>query len=208
MMRTIATMFLAVSMTACTQATTSEAPSSPPASKPAAPASKPTAAATPVQTGLPAAPERGDDADRKSKNGTLDTEIAGVKIRVSYGRPQVNGRTIFGDLIPYGKVWRTGADEATTISFSKAATFAGQKVERGTYALFTVPGESGWKVILNSQAKQWGAYRHDSAKDVLSADVTAAAHDNTEALTFAAADGAIQMMWADVAVTFPVAGAQ
>ncbi len=212
MMRTIATMFFAVSVTACTQATTSEAPSSPAASKPAASkpaaaASKP-AAAMAAETGLPAAPERGDDADRKSKNGALDAEIAGVKIRVNYGRPQVNGRTIFGDLIPYGKVWRTGADEATTISFSKAATFAGQKVERGTYALFTVPGESGWKVILNSQAKQWGAYRHDTSKDVLTADVTAAAHDNTEALTFAAADGGIQMMWADVAVTFPVASAQ
>ena len=208
-MRRIVLSTLPLAVVACAQSTSSEAPAT--KSAPAVAASKPAAnpaSAPAAATGLPDAPTRGDDAGRKSKNGELDATIGGVQVRVRYGRPETRGRKIFGNLIPYDKVWRTGADEATTISFAKAATFAGQKVARGTYALFTVPGESGWKVILNSEPKQWGAYKHDASKDVLKADITAAAHDNTEALTFAATDGALQMMWADVAVSFPVAAAE
>lgn len=205
-MRQMTSLAVVVFAAACAQSTTNETTTtkSPAKSQPAS-AAAPAAASKPMAKAFPEGPARGDDAGRKSKNGKLDTEISGVRVVVQYGRPQVSGRTIFGDLIPYGKVWRTGADEATTITFGQDAVFGGQKVSQGTYALFTVPGESGWKVILNSQPKQWGAYKHDPSKDVLTAEVAAAKHDNTEMLTFAAADGQLHMKWADVAVAIPVA---
>lgn len=190
----------------CAQASPSETPAAPKAAKPAsAPAETAPSVPAEAKTALPTAPARGKDDDRKSKNGSLEATVGGVSLVVQYGRPLVSGRKIFGELVPFGELWRTGADEATTISLGSDAMIAGQKVARGTYALFTVPGEKGWKVVLNSQAQQWGAYKHDAAKDVLTAEVSAAAHDNTEALTFAATDDAIQLMWADVSVTIPVA---
>ncbi|MEM7674706.1 MAG: DUF2911 domain-containing protein [Myxococcota bacterium] len=180
-----------------------------PGSQPAAvPASKPMASQPAAKAAFPDTPARASDADRKSKNGVVEAELAGVPVRVEYGRPQVKGRNIFGELIPYGKVWRTGADEATTISFAKSAMFAGRKVERGTYALFTIPGEKNWKVVLNRQAKQWGAYKHDPSQDVLSAEVTASPSANTEVLTFEAADDKIVLKWAEVSVAMPVAAVQ
>ncbi len=203
--------FLSVIVVAAACATKSEAPATSASQPAAAAASKPAEAAKPAEAmgaAGPMAPARGDDAKRKSKNGLLEAEIGGVPVKVQYGRPKVSGRDIFGELIPYGKVWRTGADEATTISFSKDATFAGQKVKSGTYALFTIPAEEGWKVVLNSEPKQWGAYKHDPSKDVLTAAITAEKHDNTEELTFAAAGDKLQMMWADVVVSMPVAAAE
>lgn len=90
-----------------------------------------------------------------------------VIAKVVYSRPYKNGRAIFGDLVPYGKVWRTGADEATEITFYRDVTFGGKAVSAGTYTVFTVPGESEWEVILNSDLHQWGSYRHKAANDVV-----------------------------------------
>ena len=93
-------------------------------------------------------------------------------LTVTYGRPSMNGRAIFGKLVPYGKVWRVGADEATNVTFAKDATFGGKPVKAGTYALFAIPTETKWTVILNSNAGQWGTqYEQNKAKDVLSVDV-------------------------------------
>lgn len=174
-----------------------------------APASEPTEAEEPAMAEgegeIAPPPPRADDADRASKNGRLEAEIGGVPVIVQYGRPQVKGRTIFGDLIPYGKVWRTGADEATTLTLMEDATIAGEPVEAGTYALFTMPGKETWTVILNSVPKQWGAYKHDPSKDVLRAEVEAESDDPTEVLTFEADDDALVLAWADVEVTIPIA---
>jgi hypothetical protein len=79
----------------------------------------------------------------------------------------VKGRTIWGDLVPYGKVWRTGANEATTIETNKDIMIQGQKLPAGKYALFTIPGETEWTWIFNSVWDQWGAYKYDGSKDVL-----------------------------------------
>lgn len=89
----------------------------------------------------------------------------GNDVTVSYGQPSKRGRVIFGELVPYGKVWRTGANEATEITFGKDAVFGGKPVKKGTYALFTIPTENEWTVILNSELKQWGAYGYDKVKD-------------------------------------------
>lgn len=94
-------------------------------------------------------------------------------IKVTYGRPYKKNRVIFGGLEKYGNVWRTGANEATEITFAKDATFGGKPVKAGTYTLFTIPEEKEWTIILNSQLKQWGAYKYNEIKgsDVLQVKV-------------------------------------
>lgn len=77
-------------------------------------------------------------------------------IRVVYSRPQKNGREVFGKLVPFGEVWRTGANEATEIKFSQDVEFAGKHVKAGTYSLFTIPYEKQWTIILNSDLDYWG----------------------------------------------------
>ena len=88
-------------------------------------------------------------------------------IRVVYSRPQKGGRAIFGTTVPYGKVWRTGANESTEIKFYQDVTFGGKTVKAGTYALFTIPGEKEWTIILNSDLDFWGAYQYKEKNDVL-----------------------------------------
>lgn len=87
--------------------------------------------------------------------------------RVTYSRPQKNGREVFGKLVPYGKVWRTGANEADEIKFYQDIELAGKKVKAGSYSLFTIPGEKEWTIILNSDLDYWGAYSYNEKNDVL-----------------------------------------
>lgn len=96
-------------------------------------------------------------------------------IVVDYGRPYKKGREIFGGLEKYGKVWRTGADSATMITFPKDVTFGGKPVKAGRYNLFTIPNEKDWTIILNSELGQWGAYGYEKIKghDVLQVTVPA-----------------------------------
>lgn len=92
--------------------------------------------------------------------------------KVTYGRPIKNNRDIFGELVKYGKVWRLGADEATTISFNSDTKFAGAGVPAGTYTMFAIPNESEWKIILNSELGQWGAFGYEKIKDKNVVEVT------------------------------------
>ena len=86
-------------------------------------------------------------------------------IRVIYSRPAKNGREIFGKLVPYGEVWRVGANEAAEIKFYKDLEFGGKKVKAGTYSLFTIPGENEWTIILNNDLDYWGAYSYKAKND-------------------------------------------
>ncbi|MDQ6763319.1 MAG: DUF2911 domain-containing protein [Bacteroidota bacterium] len=88
-------------------------------------------------------------------------------IRVTYSRPQKKDREIFGKLVPFGKVWRTGANEATEIKFYRDVEFAGKKVKAGSYALFTIPAEKEWTIILSSDLDYWGAYSYNEKHDVV-----------------------------------------
>lgn len=154
---------------------------------------------------LPALAGRGDDAKRKSKNGKTEGSIAGVQVVVEYGRPNVSGRAIWGALVPYGKVWRTGADEATTVSFAKDVLIEGHKLAAGTYALFTIPGETEWTVIFNKTAEQWGAFDYDAKQDALRVNVKpGAAAAPVESLDFVIEGGRVVMRWEKVAVGFEV----
>lgn len=96
----------------------------------------------------------------------------GCYIRVVYSQPAKNDRVIFGNLVPYNEVWRTGANEATEITFTKDVFFAGKKVKAGTYSLFTIPQEKSWTIILNAELGMWGAFTYDVKKDVLRTSAT------------------------------------
>ena len=92
--------------------------------------------------------------------------VAATDIEITYHRPSVKGRTIFGALVPYGHVWRTGSDNATRISIGTPLKLNRVAVEAGTYELFTIPGEKEWTVILHQDKSQWGSYSYDAANDV------------------------------------------
>lgn len=102
-----------------------------------------------------------------SSGQTIEQGFGLGKISLSYFRPNVKGRTVFGDLVPYGKVWRTGANSATTITFSEDVSMGGQKITAGKYGLFTIPGEKEWTIILNKDAAQWGSYTYKEDQDVV-----------------------------------------
>ncbi|MEX0313595.1 MAG: DUF2911 domain-containing protein [Allomuricauda sp.] len=131
--------------------------------------------------------------------------VSDKSARIIYSRPQLKGRSL-SELAPAGKVWRTGANEASEITFYKDATVGGKAVKAGTYSLFTIPGDNEWTVILNSNLNQWGAYSYDSDADV--ARVTAKASSNGESLeAFSIAftdDGDMVMGWGTTRVSLPI----
>jgi Protein of unknown function (DUF2911) len=103
----------------------------------------------------------GQPGQRKSPHDT----VSATNVSVTYGRPSKNGREIFGTLEKYDKVWRVGADEATTITFAKDVKLDGYDVKAGTYAMFAIPDEEKWTIILNGVVKQWGAFSYEKNKD-------------------------------------------
>lgn len=129
-----------------------------------------------------------------------------ANLMVTYGRPSMNGRAIFGKLLPYGKVWRVGADEATNVTFDKNATFGGKPIKAGKYALFAIVNEDKWTVILNSNAGQWGTqYNDNKSKDVLSVDVPVMKLSSpVEKLTYTLSSKGIKIEWEKTAVMIPV----
>ena len=96
----------------------------------------------------------------------VEQQFSMSKITLDYGRPAVKGRKIFGELVPYGKVWRAGANSSTKITFEQSINFGGKMVPAGTYGLFIQPSEKEWKVILNKDSKQLGAYEYDEKLNV------------------------------------------
>ncbi|MBC8045694.1 MAG: DUF2911 domain-containing protein [Fimbriimonadaceae bacterium] len=94
---------------------------------------------------------------------TIDENI----VAINYGSPKVKGRVIWGGLVPYNEVWRTGANEATTIEFTKDVFVEGQPLKKDIYALFTIPTENEWTVIFSTNSKQWGAFKYNEAEDAL-----------------------------------------
>ncbi len=146
---------------------------------------------------------------RPSPSATLTQTVGLTDITIKYSRPGVKNRTIWGDLVPYGKVWRTGANEATTISFSDDVTIEGQKLPKGTYSLHTIPGADQWTIIFNSVADQWGSYSYDQAKDVLRVNVKPQAAPMIERLMFEIPElttdtAKVVMRWEKIAVPFTV----
>lgn len=137
-----------------------------------------------------------------------DYKISDKAVRVIYSRPQLKGRSM-EELAPAGKVWRTGANEAAEITFFKGATIGGQNIDAGTYALFTIPGEKGWTVILNKNLNQWGSYFYDKSGDVARAEANVSTgSESLEAfsVTFQDVDKGVHMVmgWGTTRVAVPI----
>lgn len=123
---------------------------------------------------------------------------------VTYGQPSKKDREIFGKLVPYGQVWRTGANEATTVQFKKDVVFGGKKVKAGTYSLFTIPTEGEWTIILNTELGQWGAYKYNDIKKNNVAEVKVKANNQStvlEKLTIVTDDKKITIGWDKTSVS-------
>jgi hypothetical protein len=146
---------------------------------------------------------------RPSPSATLMQTVGLTDITIKYSRPGVKSRAIWGALVPYGQVWRTGANEATTIAFSDDVTVEGQKLAKGTYSLHTIPGADQWTIIFNSVADQWGSYSYDATKDVLRVNVKPQTGEYREWLTFDIPDlttdtAKIAIRWEKIVVPFTV----
>ena len=130
----------------------------------------------------------------------------GTSLTINYHQPAVKGRNVWaGDLAPYGKVWRTGANDATTFEVSKNVMINGKALKAGKYALFSIPGEKEWTIIFNKTAKQWGAYSYKEADDVLRVAAKSESNEMTERFTIKAEDsGQVTMMWDKAKVSFTV----
>lgn len=129
-------------------------------------------------------------------------------IRIIYSRPQMKGREIFGGLVPYDKVWRTGANEATEITLYQDMIINGKPIDDGTYTLYTIPGEEKWTVIINEAVNVWGAYDYDKARDVLRVEVPVqqtAAPVEVFSMTFQPKENGANLLmgWDDVYVSVP-----
>jgi len=158
---------------------------------------------------VPAAWAQQLDLPRPSPKATVTQTVGLTDVTILYCRPSVRGRAIWGGLVPYDQVWRTGANEATTITFADDVTIEGTKLPAGTYGLFTIPGKDEWTVIFNKGAKQWGAYEYKQADDVLRIKVKPQATEFHELLTFAfpvvtTESATVAIVWEKLAVLFTI----
>lgn len=143
---------------------------------------------------------------RISPPKSTENTIGDLNIKIDYSSPSVKGRTIFGTLEPWGKVWRAGANEATTMEFSKDVTINGKELPKGKYAFFVIPRENGkWTLIFNEEEDQWGAYKYDESKDALRIEVSPETIDHQEQLIYRISDeGKVYLDWSTTRVGFQI----
>jgi len=142
---------------------------------------------------------------------TATGSVGGVEVSIAYASPGVKGRTVWGDLIPYDQVWRTGANAATIFETSGDVLIQGQSLPAGKYSLFTIPSASGtWTVIFNKTWDQWGAYNYDEAEDALRVEARVIPlEDSVERLRFEVDGdaGKVVLAWEELMLTFDIAAA-
>lgn len=146
---------------------------------------------------------------KPSPQSTVSQRIGLTDISIEYSSPGVKGRSIWGDLVPYDKIWRTGANACTKISFSEDVVFSGANVKKGSYCLFTVPGKKAWSVILNKDTSLWGAGGYDEAKNAAEVSISPLAAPFRERMTFLVEDfdsdsGQLTLSWEKLAVSIPI----
>lgn len=117
-----------------------------------------------------AQPPQQDKSKRPSPHDKTEVTLKGKKITIEYGRPYLKGRKVGQELAPYGKVWRTGADEATALTTEADLNIGGVKVPAGKYTLYTLPSEGTWKLIINKETGQWGT-KYDESQDLARVDM-------------------------------------
>ena len=148
-------------------------------------------------------------AQYKSPHESTSLKVGDHKITITYGRPSLHGRKMIGEHDPYGKVWRTGADEATTIETDADLDINGLKVPKGIYSLFTIPEPNSWTLIVNKVAKQWGLSHKDSddfgRTKMQVSPLTAPVEEFTISMTPAGANGfTLKLTWQDFEASVPV----
>lgn len=144
-----------------------------------------------------------------SPSASVKTTVGTSDVTINYHRPGVKGRKIWGALVPYGEVWRLGANNATTITFAEAVRVEGKDVPAGTYGLFAIPAQDKWTLILNKEAQQWGAYSYKQAQDLLRFDVKPQTGPFTEWMVFnitptGEGKAVVEMAWENLRVPFTV----
>jgi len=145
-----------------------------------------------------------------SPRATATQSIGTTLVGIDYHRPAVKGRQIWGALVPFGQVWRTGANEATTLRFSDPVKVNGHPVPAGTYALFTIPGPDNWTIILNKRWKQFGTYEYQPKEDLLRFDVRPkVVKEHSEYLTYdiqpaSRSSAYVDLFWEKLRVSFLV----
>lgn len=142
------------------------------------------------------------ESPRKQATG----KVGKTTVSIDYGAPSVKGRTIWGALVPYEKVWRAGANENTTFSFDKDVKIGDNKVKAGKYGFFIIPNENKeWTVILNSKNDAWGSNGYSQDLDVLRLNVSPEfVDDNQEALDYAVGEKEVIIKWAKVKIVIPI----
>jgi len=146
---------------------------------------------------------------RPSPKAQVMQTIGLTDITITHSRPGVKGRMIWGELVPYDKVWRTGANEATAITFSTDVKVNGNPLAAGTYSLHTIPTKNEWTVIFNTQADQWGSYAYNDSADALRIQVKPEPHEFTEWMQFsfpalAVEKATIALDWEKLRVPFEI----
>jgi len=149
------------------------------------------------------------DLPRKSQNAQVSQTIGITDVTVKYSRPLVNGRKVWGGLVPYGEVWRAGANENTTIIFTTPVTIEGKPLDKGTYGLFMIPKEDEWTIIFSKTTTAWGAFTYKPEEDVLRVTVKPTASEFHDALLYdfdqLTPDSALlTLRWDKLAVPFKV----
>src|SRR5262249_32105462 len=149
------------------------------------------------------------DLPRPSPLGKVSQVVGLTEVAVEYSSPAVRGRKIFGEVVPYDKLWRTGANPATKITFSRDVTVAGKPVAAGTYAIFTIPGKNEWTVILNKNPNQGGTDNYKQELDALrfTAKPKSIPHREHLAFTFSNFDdtsASLELEWDKLRVTIPI----
>ncbi|MBC7844942.1 MAG: DUF2911 domain-containing protein [Flavobacterium sp.] len=131
-----------------------------------------------------------------SPAASATSKINGATISINYSSPSVKGRAIWGELIPFNKVWRAGANDATTFETDKELTIEGKKLPAGKYSFFVIPNEKESVIIFNKEAKQWGAYKYKEAEDQLRVTVKQQMADSsTESLVYNITKNSIVLSW-------------
>jgi hypothetical protein len=144
-----------------------------------------------------------------SQRSIVTQQIGLTTITVNYCRPLANGRTLFGKEVPYGKVWRSGANENTTFTVSDDVSVEGKPLPAGTYGLHTIPGESEWTIIFSRNSTSWGSFTYDEKEDALRVSVKPGTGETQEALEYTFQDvkpdsTAVTLKWAKAVVPFHV----
>lgn len=146
---------------------------------------------------------------RPSPEATVIQFIGVTEVKIDYSSPGVKGRKIWGELVPFGEIWRTGANEATTITFSDAVKINGNELPAGTYGIHTIPNENEWEFIFSKDTKVDGSSNYDKEKEVLRVKAKPEEHHFMERMTFLFTDVtdnsvSVNLLWDKLKVSFKI----